>query len=826
MEMLMITIVIFFVIVNTLLSFTLMINGTIFDEAEALIEFKKSSITSDPRNALESWMIVPGFPPNPCGWARVLCSLNSVTELNLSSLDLGGRLSIGDLMILPNLHNVDLHQNYFSGSLTHALHPCSFVSVDLSFNKFDENIAGNFLGSCSSLINLDLSHNEITGGGYPFGSTLSLQSLDLSQNNISDYGLYSFMVSNCQGLRTLNLSTNALTGEFLSVSRCTNLISLDASYNLFTTKFPSEFFFAADLPASLSRLFLTGNKFSDGFSIENNCGNLKELDLSHNSITGDLSTTIFLNCSKLQFLDMSDNKLTGELPANSMMNSKSLEIIDISHNNLTGPILDKLSSLSLLKVFDVSYNNLSGEIPTKGQFPSFPIEFFIGNPSLCGFPLTGCGLSPQINSSQTNSTSSTIPNVNVNSASNRKAWRVKYILCIVLFSTLMIFFLVILTQVLRNKKKAATRLHYIKSLPRSKTSTWNLDGIQQPLAINVLTFGNTVKKLTFAHLLEATNGFSEDSLIGSGGFGEVYKAHLKNNNIVAIKKLNHTAVQGDREFMAEMETVGRIKHKNLVPLLGYCKVGNERLLVYEYMKHGSLEDALTSKMGEDNKKSPDSTTRKHTYSCDGLSLNWDMRRKIAIGSAKGLAFLHHNCVPHIIHRDMKSSNVLIDSTMEGRVSDFGMARVANAIDTHVIVTQLSGTPGYVPPEYYRSYKCTTKGDVYSYGVVLLELISGKKPINEEEFGDGNLVEWAKKNLKENRVIETIDPMLRGEGLLEEEIIRFLKVAYDCLEDRPLRRPSMIHVIIAFKEIINGNEADFEGFLDGGEINEESTEDLV
>lgn len=116
------------------------------------------------------------------------------------------------------------------------------------------------------------------------------------------------------------------------------------------------------------------------------------------------------------------------------------------------------------------------------------------------------------------------------------------------------------------------RLRYINSLPRSKTSTWNLEGVQQPLTVNVLTFGNTVKKLTFAHLLEATNGFSEDSLIGSGGFGEVYKAHLKDNNIVAIKKLNHTALQGDREFMAEMETIGRIKHKNLVPLLGYCKV--------------------------------------------------------------------------------------------------------------------------------------------------------------------------------------------------------------------------------------------------------------
>ncbi|KAL0443199.1 UNVERIFIED_CONTAM: Receptor-like protein kinase BRI1-like 3 [Sesamum latifolium] len=280
------------------------------------------------------------------------------------------------------------------------------------------------------------------------------------------------------------------------------------------------------------------------------------------------------------------------------------------------------------------------------------------------------------------------------------------------------------------------REKYIDSLPTSGSSSWKLSSVPEPLSINVATFEKPLRKLTFAHLLEATNGFSADSLIGSGGFGDVYKAQLKDGSVVAIKKLIHVTGQGDREFMAEMETIGKIKHRNLVPLLGYCRIGEERLLVYEYMKWGSLEAVLhdRDKIG-------------------GTRLDWPARKKIAIGSARGLAFLHHSCIPHIIHRDMKSSNVLLDENFEARVSDFGMARLVNALDTHLSVSTLAGTPGYVPPEYYQSFRCTTKGDVYSYGVVLLELLSGKKPIDTLEFGDdNNLVGWAKQLHKDKRVM--------------------------------------------------------------------------
>ncbi|MBA0809850.1 hypothetical protein Gohar_025464 [Gossypium harknessii] len=196
----------------------------------------------------------------------------------------------------------------------------------------------------------------------------------------------------------------------------------------------------------------------------------------------------------------------------------------------------------------------------------------------------------------------------------------------------------------------------------------------------------------------------------------------------------------------------------------------------------------------------------------GSRLDWAARKKIAIGSARGLAFLHHSCIPHIIHRDMKSSNVLLDENFEARVSDFGMARLVNALDTHLSVSTLAGTPGYVPPEYYQSFRCTTKGDVYSYGVILLELLSGKRPIDPSQFGDdNNLVGWAKQLHREKRADEILDPELMMKESGEAELHHYLRIAFECLDDRPFRRPTMIQVMAMFKELQVDSESDI---LDG------------
>lgn len=193
-------------------------------------------------------------------------------------------------------------------------------------------------------------------------------------------------------------------------------------------------------------------------------------------------------------------------------------------------------------------------------------------------------------------------------------------------------------------------------------------------------------------------------------------------------------------------------------------------------------------------------------------MNWSVRRKIAIGAARGLAFLHHSCIPHIIHRDMKSSNVLLDENLEARVSDFGMARMMSAMDTHLSVSTLAGTPGYVPPEYYQSFRCSTKGDVYSYGVVLLELLTGRRPTDSADFGDNNLVGWVKQHAK-LKISDVFDPeLMKEDPNMEIELLQHLKVACACLDDRPWRRPTMIQVMAMFKEIQAGSGMDSQSTI--------------
>eukprot|EP00262_Sarcandra_glabra_P017846 TRINITY_DN6239_c0_g2_i1.p1 TRINITY_DN6239_c0_g2~~TRINITY_DN6239_c0_g2_i1.p1 ORF type:complete len:522 (-),score=79.01 TRINITY_DN6239_c0_g2_i1:191-1756(-) len=504
------------------------------------------------------------------------------------------------------------------------------------------------------------------------------------------------------------------------------------------------------------------------------------LDLSYNSLSGTIPEN-FGSMFYLQVLNLGHNNLTGTIPE-SFEGLKQVGVLDLSHNDLQGIIPGALGSLSFLSDFDVSNNNLTGQIPSSGQLTTFPASRYENNSGLCGVPLPPCGSDPRSHNS--------------NSKSGKKRNSMAGSVGIgITVSLLCVFALTLaLYRMKKYQQKEEQREKYVESLPTSGSSSWKLSGVLEPLSINIATFEKPLRKLTFAHLLEATNGFSAESLIGSGGFGEVYKARLKDGSIVAIKKLIQVTGQGDREFTAEMETIGKIKHRNLVPLLGYCKIGEERLLVYEYMKWGSLEMVL-----HDRTKG------------GGMKLDWASRKKIAIGSARGLAFLHHSCIPHIIHRDMKSSNVLLDENLEARVSDFGMARLMNALDTHLSVSTLAGTPGYVPPEYYQSFRCTTKGDVYSYGVILLELLSGKRPIDPLQFGDNNLVGWAKQLLKENRSCEIFDPELTGNKSGEAELYQYLKIACECLDDRPLRRPTMIQVMAMFKELQIDSDCDI---LDG------------
>lgn len=292
-------------------------------------------------------------------------------------------------------------------------------------------------------------------------------------------------------------------------------------------------------------------------------------------------------------------------------------------------------------------------------------------------------------------------------------------------------------------------------------------------------------RLTLADILHATNNFCKTNIIGDGGFGTVYKAVLTDGRVVAIKKLGASTTQGDREFLAEMETLGKVKHQNLVPLLGYCSFAEEKLLVYDYMANGSLDLWLRNR-------------------ADALEvLDWSKRFKIAMGSARGIAFLHHGFIPHIIHRDIKASNILLDKDFEPRVADFGLARLISAYETHVS-TDIAGTFGYIPPEYGHCWRATTRGDVYSYGVILLELLTGKEPTGKEfdNIQGGNLVGCVRQMIKQGNAAEALDPVIAN-GSWKQKMLKVLHIADICTAEDPVRRPTMQQVVQMLKDVEAG-----------------------
>ncbi|CAA6659895.1 unnamed protein product [Spirodela intermedia] len=345
-----------------------------------------------------------------------------------------------------------------------------------------------------------------------------------------------------------------------------------------------------------------------------------------------------------------------------------------------------------------------------------------------------------------------------------------------------VVFLALLLALLRWKtrgQKPPSELLSATSASKSSTvepaSTEELLGkkTKEPLSINIATFEHPLLRLTLADILKATENFSKAHVIGDGGFGTVYRAVLSGGGKVAVKRLTGGGghLQGDREFLAEMETIGKVNHRHLVPLLGYCVFNDERFLIYEYMEKGSLDLWLRNRADA------------------AEALRWPVRLRICLGAARGLAFLHHGFVPHIIHRDMKSSNILLDRDFQPRVSDFGLARIISACETHVS-TDLAGTFGYIPPEYGQTMKATAKGDVYSFGVVALELLTGRPRRGRRRAREGET--W--------KLGGVFDACLPAAGAPREQMRRVLAVAVACTADEPWKRPTMLEVVRLLKEI--------------------------
>lgn len=294
------------------------------------------------------------------------------------------------------------------------------------------------------------------------------------------------------------------------------------------------------------------------------------------------------------------------------------------------------------------------------------------------------------------------------------------------------------------------------------------------------TYHIAAQTFTFRELAAATKNFRPECLIGEGGFGRVYKGRLESTGqIVAVKQLDRNGLQGNREFLVEVLMLSLLHHPNLVNLIGYCADGDQRLLVYEYMALGSLEDHL------------------HDLSPDKEPLGWNTRMKIAAGAARGLEYLHDKANPPVIYRDFKSSNILLDTEYEPKLSDFGLAKLGPVGDKTHVSTRVMGTYGYCAPEYAMTGQLTLKSDVYSFGVVLLELITGRKAIdNARVTGEHNLVAWARPLFKDRRKFPYMaDPLLQGQYPMRG-LYQALAVAAMCLQEQASTRPLIGDVVTA------------------------------
>ncbi|KAI9198897.1 hypothetical protein LWI28_024023 [Acer negundo] len=490
----------------------------------------------------------------------------------------------------------------------------------------------------------------------------------------------------------------------------------------------------------LSNMDLKG-QFPSGFE---NCSSMTGLDLSNNKFSGSIPSDISTRLHYVTSLDLSSNDFSGEIPS-GLANCSFLNSLKLSNNRFTGKIPLELGLLNRLKTFSVANNLLTGPIP-KINSTSVSAEDYAGNQGLCGEFLTAC------QGAQRKSRVGIIAGAAIGG---------------VTFTSLILgIVLCYFTRVVVKKKEEDPEGNkWAKSITGSK-------------GIKVSMFEKSVSKMRLSDLMKATNSFTKDNIIGTGRTGTLYKAMLPEGYSLMVKRVQDSQ-RLEKEFVSEMNTLGSVKHRNLVPLLGFCVAKKERFLVYKYMENGTLYNKL------------------HPAEPEVSDMDWPSRLRIAIGSARGLAWLHHNCNPRIIHRNISSKCILLDGDFEPKLSDFGLARLMNPIDTHLstFVNGEFGDFGYVAPEYPRTLVATPKGDVYSFGVVLLELVTGEKPthlVNVPESFKGSLVEWITQ-LSDNSLLQTaIDKSLLGNGF-ENELNQFLRVACNCVLPTAKERPTMFEV---------------------------------
>ncbi|XP_022762212.1 leucine-rich repeat receptor-like serine/threonine-protein kinase BAM1 [Durio zibethinus] len=684
---------------------------------------------------------------------KQLGNLTSLVNLDLSKNALTGEIP-SEFVNLKQLRLLNLFMNRLHGSIPDYVADLPYLeTLGLWMNNFTGMIPEN-LGRNGRLQGLDLSSNKLTGtiprdlcasnqlrtlvlmknflfGTIPedLGRCYSLTRVRLGQNYLNGSIPNSFIY--LPELYLAELQNNYLSGTLAENSNTSSkpvkLGQLNLSNNLLSGPLP----YSLSTFSSLETLLLSGNQFSG--TIPSSIGQLRQvlkLDLSRNSLSGIIPPEIG-TCFHLTYLDMSQNNLSGSIPS-EISNVHILSYLNVSRNHLNQAIPKSIGSMKSLTVADFSFNDFSGKVPESGQFAVFNASSFAGNPQLCGSLLNN-----PCNFTAITSTPRKAP------GDFKLIFALGLLICSLIFATAAII-------------KA-------KSFKKNGSDSWKMTAFQK-------------LEFTVSDILECVK---DGNVIGRGGAGIVYHGKMPNGMEIAVKKLLGFGTSShDHGFRAEIQTLGNIRHRNIVRLLAFCSNKETNLLVYEYMRNGSLGEAIHGKKG--------------------AFLGWNLRYKIAIEAAKGLCYLHHDCSPLILHRDVKSNNILLNSSFEAHVADFGLAKFLVDGGASQCMSAIAGSYGYIAPEYAYTLRVDEKSDVYSFGVVLLELITGRRPVGE--FGEGvDIVHWAKRvtNCRREEVIRIVDPRLTT--VPKDEAMHLLFIAMLCVQENSIERPTMREVVQMLSE---------------------------
>ncbi|MBA0563346.1 hypothetical protein Golob_008328 [Gossypium lobatum] len=768
---------------RTLLLFSNMLDGVIPNELGQLHKLKVLDVS---RNNLSG--LIPMELGN-CAQLSVLVLSNlfdPVLSEQSSSEELSFRLPLATtdeynhfrgsipmrITTLPKLKVLWVPRANLEGKLARNWSGCENLEmVNLAQNRFSGEIFGVFNG-CKKLHHLDLSSNRLTGELDDKLPIPCMTLFDISGNLMSG-SIPKFNQSVCPGFSSLSyglLQTRDPAFVYLSFfaykTRHAMVFPFSSSKAVLIHNFGGNSFSGSlpGLPVVPTRLekqidyaFLAGgNKLTGSFpgSLFGNCNKLHGLiaDVSKNKLSGHIPFGIGAICRSLRYLDVSENQITGLIPR-CFGYLKSLVFLDLSRNKFRGPVPEGLHQLKYLKHLSLASNNLTGSIPSSfAQLRSLEVLDLSSNSLSVRSAETTFTGSSQIGAASPSS--NTIDDQSLDSIEIASIASASAIVSVLLVLVILFFY---------------TR----KWVPMSR--------VQVSETREITAFVDIGVPLTYEAIVQATGNFSAGNCIGNGGFGATYKAEIAPGTLVAVKRLAVGRFQGVQQFHAEVKTLETMRHPNLVTLIGYHASETEMFLIYNYLSGGNLENFIKER-----------STR---------AVDWKIIHKIASDVAHALAYLHDQCNPKVLHRDVKPSNILLDDDCNAYLSDFGLSRLLGNSETHA-TTGVAGTFGYVAPEYAMTCRVSEKADVYSYGVVLLELISDKKALDPSfsSHANGfNIVSWACMMLRQGQAKDVFTARLWDSGP-HDHLVQLLHLAITCTVDSLSARPTMRQVVRRLKRI--------------------------